>query len=66
VQKTLDDQASSNEVVTRRWRPKNRAAVINGTAHPLYPAIEFENGSWDREESKEMARTIPRAVTTTI
>ena len=24
----------------------------------LYPAIEFENGTWYREESKEMERTI--------
>ena len=28
------------------------------TGQPLYPAIEFEDGSWYREESKEMARTI--------
>jgi hypothetical protein len=29
-----------------------------GTGKPLYPAIEFEDGSWYREESREMARTV--------
>ncbi len=29
-----------------------------GTGQPLYPAIQFEDGSWYREESKEMASTI--------
>jgi len=24
----------------------------------LYPAIEFENGMWYREESRDMAKTI--------
>jgi hypothetical protein len=28
------------------------------TGQRLYPAIEFENGTWYREESKEMVRTI--------
>jgi hypothetical protein len=40
------------------WRPKNRAAVIAGTGQPLYPALQFEDGTWYREESKEMARKI--------
>jgi hypothetical protein len=40
------------------WRPKNRAAVIEGTGQPLYPAIRFGDGSWYREESKDMASTI--------
>ena len=38
--------------------PKNRAAVIEGTGQPLYPAIQFEDGSWYREESRDMARVI--------
>jgi hypothetical protein len=37
---------------------KNRTAVIEGTGQSSYPAIQFEDGSWYREESKEMARTI--------
>jgi len=32
--------------------------MIEGTGQPLSPAIRFEDGSWYREESKEMARTI--------
>ena len=44
--------------VTGPWRPKKRTAMIEGTGQPLYPAIEFADGSWYREESREMARTI--------
>jgi hypothetical protein len=58
VQKALDDRGIAYEVVPGPWRPKNRTAVIEGTGQPLYPAIEFEDGSWYREELKEMARTI--------
>jgi hypothetical protein len=58
VQKALDEQGIAYEVVTGPWRPKNRATVINGTGQPLYPAIRLEDGSWYRDESKEMARTI--------
>jgi hypothetical protein len=32
--------------------------VIEGTGQPLYPAIEFADGRWYREESADMARTI--------
>jgi hypothetical protein len=58
VQRALNDQRVAYEVVPGPWRPRNRAVVIAGTGQPLYPAIEFEDGSWYREESKEMARTI--------
>jgi hypothetical protein len=58
VQKALDDQGIAYEVVPGPWRPKNRAVVIEGPGQPLYPAIRFDDGSWYREESKEMARAI--------
>lgn len=58
VQKALDDEGIAYEVVPGPWRPKERAAVIEGTGQPLYPAIRFDDGSWYREESKEMALTI--------
>jgi len=58
VQKALDDEGIPYEVVPGPWRPKNRAAVIEGTGQALYPAIRFDDGSWYREESREMARTI--------
>jgi hypothetical protein len=59
VQKALEDQGVAYEVVPGPWPSrKKRVAVIEGTGQPLYPAIEFEDGSWYREESREMARTI--------
>jgi hypothetical protein len=58
VQKALDDRGIAYEVVPGPWRPKNRAAVIEGTGQLLYPAVQFEDGSWYREESRDMARTI--------
>jgi hypothetical protein len=42
----LNDQGIAYEVVPGPWRPRNRTAVIAGTGQPLYPAIEFEDGSW--------------------
>jgi hypothetical protein len=58
VQKALDDQGVAYEVVRGPWRLKGRVTVIAGTGQSLYPAIRFENGSWYREDSQEMARTI--------
>jgi hypothetical protein len=58
VQKALDDQGIHYEIVTGPWRPKNPTVVIEGTGQALYPVVQFEDGGWYREESKEMARTI--------
>jgi hypothetical protein len=58
VQKALDGQGIAYEVVAGPSRPKKRTAVIDGTGQQLYPAIRFDDGSWYREESKDMARTI--------
>ena len=58
LQKALDDRHIPYEVVVGPWKPKDRTAVIEGTGQPLYPAILFEDGSWYRAESKEMAETI--------
>jgi hypothetical protein len=59
VQKALDDQGVEYEVVKGQWPGrKKRTAVLEGTGQALYPAIEFEDGSWYREESKDMERTI--------
>ena len=35
-----------------------RTALIEGTGQTRYPAIQFEDGSWYREESADMAKTI--------
>lgn len=59
VQKALDEQGIEYEVVKGPWpRRKNRTAVREGTGQTSYPAIEFEDGSWYREQSADMARTI--------
>jgi hypothetical protein len=59
VQKALDDQGIAYEVVPGPWPSrKTRTAVLKGTGQSAYPAIEFEDGSWYREQSKEMEHTI--------
>ncbi len=59
VQKALDDQGIEYEVVKGPWPArKSRTAVIEGTGQALYPAIQFEDGSWYREQSKDMERVI--------
>lgn len=59
VQKALDDQGITYEVVAGPWPGrKGRTAVIEGTGQSSYPAIEFEDGTWYREQSKEMEQTI--------
>ena len=59
VQKALDDQGIAYEVVTEPWPGrKGRTAVIEGTGQTSLPAIEFEDGTWYREQSKDMAQTI--------
>ena len=59
VQKALDDKGIAYEVAPGPWpRRKTRDAVREGTGQELYPAIEFEDGSWYREESKDMERVI--------
>lgn len=59
VQKALDAQGIDYELVRGPWPSrKKRTAVLQGTGQALYPAIEFEDGSWYREQSKDMVRTI--------
>lgn len=59
VQKALDDQGIAYEVVVGPWPGrKGRTAVIEATGQSSYPAIEFEDGTWYREQSKDMAQTI--------
>jgi hypothetical protein len=59
VQKALDDQGIEYEVVKGQWPGrKKRTAMLEGTGQVLYPAIEFEDGTWYREESKDMEATI--------
>jgi hypothetical protein len=59
VQKALDEAGVDYEIVPGPWPSrKGRTEVSEGTGQSSYPAIQFEDGSWYREESREMARTI--------
>jgi len=58
VEKALIDKGVEYERVPGPLRRGKRDAIAAGTGQRLYPAIQFENGSWYREESKDMEKTI--------
>ena len=59
VEKALQDQGIEYEVVKEPWPGRSkRTAVIAGTGQSALPAIEREDGTWYREQSKEMAAAI--------
>ena len=58
VEKALMDTGIEYERVPGPRAKSDRTAVNEGTGQSKYPAIEFEDGSWYRDESKEMERTI--------
>jgi glutathione S-transferase len=58
VQKALDEQGIEYEVVPGPVRRGKRDHMEAHTGQRLYPAIEFENGTWYREQSADMAETI--------
>ena len=58
VQKALDDAGIPYDVVVGPWRPANRVVVLEGTGQPLFPALELSDGTWYREESRDMAAAI--------
>jgi glutathione S-transferase len=58
VQKALDEQGIAYEVVTGPLRPSHRAHLLRLSGQKLYPVIEFEDGDFYREESKDMAASI--------
>ena len=58
VQKELDEAGIEYEVVKGPLRPGKRDDLERMTGQRKYPAIEFEDGSVYREESKDMAATI--------
>lgn len=59
VEKALIDQGIEYERVSgpSLFRGKRRA-LIDGSGQNQYPAIQFEDGSWYREQSKDMEQTI--------
>jgi hypothetical protein len=58
VEKALIDMGIEYEAVHGPWLRYKRKIVTANTGQSAYPAIEFEDGTWYREESADMAKTI--------
>jgi glutaredoxin len=58
VEKALIDSGIEYERVHGPLSRKKRDAIAAATGQRQYPAIEFEDGTWYREQSKDMAATI--------
>jgi hypothetical protein len=58
IERALQEMGIEYEAVGGPVRRGKRDAMAQHTGQRLYPAIEFEDGSWYREESKEMEKTI--------
>lgn len=59
VQEALDEQKIEYVIVKAPTFPRGRRKeVIEHTSQHHLPAIEFDNGSWYREDSKSMAAEI--------
>ncbi|HEX5714301.1 MAG TPA: glutaredoxin domain-containing protein [Solirubrobacterales bacterium] len=58
VQKALDEQGVEYEVVKGPLLPGKRKELEQLSGQNKYPAIELEDGSVYREESKDMAAKI--------
>ena len=58
VEKALQDAGIEYERVPGPRKKDEREAIIAGTGQKLYPAIQFEDGTWYREQSKDMAARI--------
>ena len=60
VQKALDDSGVEYELVKEgsSFKGSSRGPTIEKTGQKKFPWIEFEDGSFYRAQSKEMAETI--------
>ena len=58
IEVALKELGIDYELAPGPLRRSKRDAIAAGTGQRLYPAIQFENGSWYREESKDMEKTI--------
>jgi hypothetical protein len=58
VEKALMDMGVDYERVPGPGPKAQRAVLTEGTGQNKYPAIQFADGAWYREESKDMERTI--------
>ncbi len=58
VEKALKDMGIEYTLDPGPVRRSKRDDMEEHTGQRLYPAIEFENGTWYREQSRDMERTI--------
>jgi hypothetical protein len=58
VEKALRDMGVEYERSPGPARKSKRDEMVEHTGQRLYPAIELEDGTWYREQSKDMERTI--------
>jgi glutaredoxin len=58
VQKALDEQGVEYELVKHPWRRSKREDVEELTGQRKLPALELEDGTVVREESKDLAARI--------
>jgi len=58
VEKALKDMGIEYRVAPGPVRKSKRDDIEAHTGQRLYPAIEFEDGTWYREQSKDMEKTI--------
>ena len=58
IEVALKEMGIDYELAPGPLRRSKRDELAEHTGQSLYPAIEFEDGGWYREESKEMEKTI--------
>ena len=59
VEKALMEAGIEYERVPEPWFPRSkRVKLMEATGQNVFPAIQFEDGSVYKEESKDMAETI--------
>ncbi len=58
VEKALKEMGIAYTLAPGPSRPSRRDLMLEHTGQRLYPAIELEDGTWYREESRDMATRI--------
>ena len=58
VEKALQDMGIEYTLAPGPVRRSKRDEMVEHTGQRLYPAIELEDGTWYRDESREMEKTI--------
>ena len=58
IETALKDMGIDYVLAPGPVRRSKRDKLVEHTGQKLYPAVEFEDGTWYRAESKEMEKTI--------